>query len=203
MEVLVPVRSGLLSASFLTSVYDYRKVPSDSRKAVAIAGRSNVGKSTLINCITEGKKIAKVSSTPGKTQSLNFFLADGKFHLVDLPGYGFARVPPEVKKSWGTLVEGYLTTNPSLRGLVFLIDCRRDLQPDDRTLLEWVVNREVPFLIVMTKADKLSRSQLNLAVRKMRRLIFGDEEIGNLVPFSATSNLGKKEVLQWIRKVVA
>jgi len=203
MEVLVPVRSGLLSASFLTSVYDYRKVPSENRKAVAIAGRSNVGKSTLINTITEGKKIAKVSSTPGKTQSLNFFLADEKFHLVDLPGYGFAKVPPEVKKSWGMLVEGYLTTNPSLRGLVFLIDSRRDFQPDDRTLLEWVVNREVPFLIVMTKADKLSRSQLNLAVRKMRRFIFGDEDIGNLLPFSATSNLGKKEVLQWIRKVVA
>jgi len=197
------VRSGLLSASFVTSIYDYRKVPSERRKAVAIAGRSNVGKSTLINAITEGKKIAKVSGTPGKTQALNFFLADGKFHLVDLPGYGFARVPPEVRKSWGRLVEGYLTENPDLRGLVFLIDCRRELQPDDLTLLEWVVNRELPFLLVMTKADKLSRSKLNQAVRNMRRLIFGDENAGNLVPFSAKTNLGKKEVLQWIRKVVA
>jgi GTP-binding protein len=195
--------SGLLSARFITSVYDYEKVPADKRKAVAISGRSNVGKSTLINCITEGKKIAKVSSTPGKTQALNFFLADNKFHLVDLPGYGFAKVPPEVKKSWGALVEGYLTENPDLRGLVFLVDCRRQLQPDDMTLLEWVVNRELPFLIVMTKADKLSRNQLTQAVRKMRRLIFGDENQGNLIPFSAKSKLGKKEILQWIRNAVA
>lgn len=201
--MLVPVRSGLLAASFITSVYDHRKVPPENRKAVAIAGRSNVGKSTLINSITEGKKIAKVSSTPGKTQALNFFLADGKFHLVDLPGYGYAKVPKEVKKSWGVLVEGYLTENPNLEGLVFLVDCRRELQPDDMTLLEWVVSREIPFLIVMTKADKLSRSQLNQAVRKMRRLIFGDENQGNLIPFSAKTNLGKKEVLQWIRKSVA
>jgi GTP-binding protein len=170
---------------------------------VAIAGRSNVGKSTLINSITQGKKIAKVSGTPGKTQALNFFLADSRFHLVDLPGYGYARVPAAVKKSWGVLVEGYLTGNPNLKGLVFLVDCRRDLRPDDMTLLEWVVNRELPFLIVLTKADKLSRNQLNQAVRKMRRLIFGDEDQGNLIPFSAKNKLGNKEVLQWIRKVAA
>jgi GTP-binding protein len=197
------VSSNLISAQFVTSVYDYRKTPGENRKAVAIAGRSNVGKSTLINSITEGKKIAKVSSTPGKTQALNFFLADDKFHLVDLPGYGFARVPAEVRKSWGVLVEGYLTEDRNLRGMVFLIDCRRELQPDDRTLLEWVVNREVPFVIVLTKADKLSRNQLQQAVRKMKKLIFGDESLGDLIPFSAPAGLGKKEIIRWIRKIVA
>jgi GTP-binding protein len=196
------VRSGLISAGFVTSVYDYRKAPSDSRKAIAVAGRSNVGKSTLINAITEGKKIAKVSSTPGKTQSLNFFLADDRFYLVDLPGYGYAKVPPEVKKTWGALVEGYLTQGPNLRGLVFLIDSRRQFQDDDKMLLEWVVNRQLPFLVVMTKADKLSHSQLIKAVRDMRNLIFGNEENGDLVPFSATSAMGRKEVLQWIRRAV-
>lgn len=197
------MRSGLISASFVTSVYDHRKVPSDTRKAVAIAGRSNVGKSTLINSITEGKKIAKVSGTPGKTQALNFFLADNKFYLVDLPGYGYARVPPKVKQSWARLVEGYLTETPNLRGMVFLVDCRRELQPDDVTLLEWVAGRELPFLIVFTKADKLSRSRLMQAAGKMRTIIFGDEKPGDLIPFSTKTNLGKKEVLQWIRKVVA
>jgi GTP-binding protein len=197
------VGSGLLSANFVTSVYDHRKVPFDSRSAVAIAGRSNVGKSTLINSITEGKKVAKVSGTPGKTQALNFFLTDNRFYLVDLPGYGFAKVPLEVKKSWGSLVEGYLTESRNLRGLVFLIDCRREFQKDDMTLLEWVLNRELPFLVVMTKADKLSRNQLVQTVRKMKTLIFGDDEMAQLIPFSAKSNLGKKEVLQWIRKVVA
>jgi len=197
------VRSGLISAQFVTSVYDHRKIPSDTRKAVAIAGRSNVGKSTLINSITEGKKIAKVSGTPGKTQALNFFLADNKFYLVDLPGYGYAKVPPKVKQSWATLVEGYLTENRNLRGLVFLVDSRRELRPDDVTLLEWVVNRELPFLIVLTKADKLNRNKLMQAAGEMRKVIFGDEKIGDLIPFSAKTNLGKKEVLQWIRKVVA
>ncbi len=197
------MRSGLISAQFVTSVYDHRKIPSDTRKAVAIAGRSNVGKSTLINSITEGKKIAKVSGTPGKTQALNFFLADNRFYLVDLPGYGYAKVPPKVKESWATLVEGYLTESANLRGLVFLVDSRRDLQPDDVTLLEWIVDRELPFLIVMTKADKLNRGKLMQVVGKMRKTIFGDEKIGNLIPFSAKTNLGKNEVLQWIRKVVA
>lgn len=197
------MRKSLLSASFVTSVYDYKKVPSDTRNVVAIAGRSNVGKSTLLNSITEGRKIAKVSGTPGKTQALNFFLADNRFYLVDLPGYGYARVPPQIRKAWGQLVEGYLTESPNLRGLVFLVDCRRELQADDMTLLEWVVNREVPFVIVMTKADKLSRNQLNQAVRKMRRLIFGDDVPGDLIPFSAKTNLGRKEVVRWIQNAVA
>ena len=195
--------SGLLAAKFVSSIYDYKKVPSDSRGAVAIAGRSNVGKSTLINTITEGKKIAKVSSTPGKTQALNFFIVDDRFYLVDLPGYGFAKVPPEVKKSWGKLVEGYLTENRSLKGLVLLLDCRREIQPDDKMLLGWVINRDIPFTIVFTKADKLSKTQLNLAVQKMKKTIFGDENAEGLIPFSATSKMGKKEVLVWIRKAVA
>jgi GTP-binding protein len=96
-----------------------------------------------------------------------------------------------------------LTQAPNLRGLVFLIDSRRQFQDDDKMLLEWVVNRQLPFLVVMTKADKLSHSQLIKAVRDMRNLIFGNEESGDLVPFSATSAMGRKEVLQWIRKAVA
>lgn len=193
--------SGLLTAQFVTSVFDCKKVPADNRPAVAIAGRSNVGKSTLINCITEGKKIAKVSATPGKTQSLNFFLAENKFYLVDLPGYGYAKVSTQIKKMWGQLVEGYLTGDRHLRGLVFLIDCRRQFEKDDLMLLEWVVNRPLPFLIVITKADKLTRSQLNTTVSSYRKLIFGEND-GQLTPFSARSGLGRKEVIQWIRQIV-
>lgn len=195
--------SGLLAAKFIASYYDNGKIPSDTRKAVAIAGRSNVGKSTLINQITQGKKIAKVSSTPGKTQALNFFIVEEKFYLVDLPGYGFAKVPLKVKQSWGQLVEGYLTANENLRGLVFLLDCRRDIQPDDMTLLEWVINRRVPFVIVMTKTDKLKRGQLNTAIQKMKKHLYGDEDEGDFIPFSAKNNAGRKEVLQWIRRAVA
>lgn len=194
------VGSGLLAARFVTSVFDCGKVPADNRSAVAVAGRSNVGKSTLINCITEGRNIAKVSATPGKTQSLNFFLAEERFYLVDLPGYGYAKVSAETKKMWGKLVEEYLTGDPRLRGLVFLIDCRRQFEKDDLMLLDWVVNRPLPFLIVITKADKLTRSQLNTTVSGYRKLIFGKED-GQLTPFSVRSGLGRKEVIQWIRQI--
>jgi GTP-binding protein len=197
------VASGLLVAKFIASYYDNKKIPSTTHKAVAIAGRSNVGKSTLINQITQGKKIAKVSSTPGKTQALNFFIVEDKFHLVDLPGYGFAKVPLKVKKSWGQLVEGYLTANDNLKGLVLLLDCRRDIQPDDMELLEWVKNRNLPFVIVMTKTDKLKRGQLNAAIHKMKKHLYGDESEGDFIPFSATNNTGRNEVLQWIRRAVA
>ncbi len=193
----------LLAATFVSSIYDNKKIPSDRKSAVAIAGRSNVGKSTLINTITQGKKIAKVSSTPGKTQALNFFNTDNKFYLVDLPGYGFAKVPLAVKKSWGKLVEGYLTEAPTLKGLVMLLDCRREIQPDDLLMLEWVINRDTPFVIVLTKTDKLSRSKMIQTVRKMKKTLFGDENAGDLIPFSARTNLGKNEVIQWIRKAVA
>lgn len=194
--------SGLISARFVTSVFDLAKTPGDPRPAVAFAGRSNVGKSTLINGITEGKSIARVSGTPGKTQCLNFFLADESFYLVDLPGYGFAKVSKKIRESWGALVEGYLTADRHLRGLLFLIDCRRDFAEDDALLLDWVRARQMPFLIVMTKADKLTRNHLNEAVTSMRRAIFGNADSGDLIPFSSTAGLGKKEVLHWIRRAV-
>lgn len=195
-------RSALFAARFVSSVYDHRKVPSDNRPVIAFAGRSNVGKSTLINCITEGKKIAKVSATPGKTQSLNFFMVEDRFYFVDLPGYGFAKVPPEVKKEWGRLVEGYFAEDTHLRGLVFLIDSRREFQPDDLTLLKWAVDRQLPFVIALTKSDKLSTSQLRRTVQAMNQKIFGAQSEESVIPFSAVTNRGKKEVVQWIRNLV-
>ncbi len=195
--------SGLLSASFIASIYDYGKVPSDRRPSVAFAGRSNVGKSSLINSITMGKNIAKVSQTPGKTQALNFFIVEDKFYLVDLPGYGFAKVPEKVRKEWGKLVEGYLTHDPSLRGLVLLLDCRRELNDDDITMIEWVAERDIALLPVLTKTDKLSRNQLNQKIFKTRKELYGDDHEGDLIAFSTKTNAGKKEVLQWVRKAVS
>ncbi len=195
--------SGLISARFVTSVFDHTKAPTDHRPAVAFAGRSNVGKSSLINAITEGKPIARVSSTPGKTQSLNFFLADDRFYMVDLPGYGYAKAPHAVKDSWGKLVDGYLMNSPFLRGLILLVDCRREFQPDDRLLLEWIEPRQLPVMIVLTKTDKLTRNQLDKVVATMRRDIFGRDENGELIPFSTKTGQGKKEVLQWIRRAAS
>ena len=194
---------GLLSATYVTSVFDHAKAPSDRRPTVAFAGRSNVGKSTLINGITEGKAIARVSSTPGKTQSLNFYIVEDRFYLVDLPVYGYAKVPPEIKKSWGKLVEGYLTASPNLRGMVLLVDCRREVQPDDMMLLNWVADRGLPFLIVVTKADKLTRSQLEKSLRSIRQVTVRDGDDGELTAFSSRTKLGHEEVVRWVRQVVA
>ncbi|NMC44562.1 MAG: YihA family ribosome biogenesis GTP-binding protein [candidate division Zixibacteria bacterium] len=195
--------NGLISARFVTSVFDHAKAPTDRRPAVAFAGRSNVGKSSLINAITEGRPIARVSATPGKTQSLNFFMGDDRFFLVDLPGYGYAKAPHAVKDSWGRLVEGYLMNAPYLRGLILLVDCRRDFQADDRMLLEWLAPRRLPVLLVLTKTDKLTRVQLDKAVKTIRRDVFGDDESGGLIPFSAKTGQGKKEVVQWIRQAAS
>jgi GTP-binding protein len=141
--------------------------PADLRQ-VAIAGRSNVGKSSLVNAVVGRKRIARVSGTPGKTREINFYLIDNRFFLVDLPGYGFARAPEAVRDAWRRLVEKYLTHNDRLDGLILLLDCRRGVQEADRQLLDYVSADEIPVLVVLTKMDKLNRSGRTKAVADVR-----------------------------------
>ena len=141
--------------------------PADLRQ-VAIAGRSNVGKSSLVNAVVGRKRIARVSGTPGKTREINFYLIDNRFFLVDLPGYGFARAPEAVRDAWRRLVEKYLTHNDRLDGLILLLDCRRGVQEPDRQLLDYVSADEIPVLVVLTKMDKLNRSGRTNAVADVR-----------------------------------
>ena len=141
--------------------------PADLRQ-VAIAGRSNVGKSSLVNAVVGRKRIARVSGTPGKTREINFYLIDNRFFLVDLPGYGFARAPEAVRDAWRRLVEKYLTHNDRLDGLILLLDCRRGVQEADRQLLDYVSADEIPVLVVLTKMDKLNRSGRTNAVADVR-----------------------------------
>ncbi len=157
---------------------------------MAFAGRSNVGKSTLLNKLVGQHKMAKVSSTPGKTRALNFFLVNNRFYFVDLPGYGFAKVPDKVRESWGELIEGYLTESPYLKGLVLLLDCRREPAGEDLQLMEWLARRELPTLMVVTKMDKLNRDKSNRIIHQVEKQL-GLPAIG----FSALSGLGKKELL--------
>jgi len=126
---------------------------------VAFAGRSNVGKSSLINSLTGRKGLVKVSKTPGKTQLLNFFTINEKIAFVDMPGYGFAHVPKSVRVSWGAMVETYLQHGPMLKGVVSLLDIRRTPNEDDRDLLQWLSAYKVPFVLVFTKADKAPKNQ--------------------------------------------
>ena len=183
---------------FVGSFYKYDQLPKDRRPHIAFAGRSNVGKSSLLNKLTGLKKLAKVSSTPGKTRSINMFLIDEAFYFVDLPGYGYAQVSKTERASWAKLIETYLDKSPNLIGLLLLIDCRRDITAEDIDLIEWMAGRGLPCLPVLTKADKLTRDKLNRAVKKMET-DYGLQSI----PFSIVSGAGKKEVLSAVLNLIS
>jgi GTP-binding protein len=147
----------VVRAAFAGSAAGPEGYPKADLPEVALAGRSNVGKSTLINALLNRKGLAKTSSTPGKTRLINFFDVDGRFHLVDLPGYGFARVPRGEKAAWRHRIEGYITGRKPLRLVVLLLDIRHPPADTDRQMVEWLAHHCVPLLLVATKRDKLGR----------------------------------------------
>jgi GTP-binding protein len=180
--------------SFLTSVFDLRQLPEPDRPEIAFAGRSNVGKSSLINKLIKRKNLVKTSAKPGKTQSLNFFQIDTSFYLVDLPGYGYARVSKKMQESWQALITGYLEIRQNLKCVVVIVDLRHAMKVADLQLVDWLRNNNLAFLIVYTKADKLSANQRskNGAVLDAG---FGIKPSGRVV-FSAKTGLGRGSLLQ-------
>lgn len=144
---------------FLTSVFDHRQLPAPDLPEIAFAGRSNVGKSSLINCLIRRRNLVKTSAKPGKTQSLNFFVLDNSIYLVDLPGYGYARVSKKMQAAWQTLITGYLESRPNLKCVIVIVDLRHAMKIADLQLVDWLRSMSVPFLLVYTKADKLSANQ--------------------------------------------
>ena len=156
------------SAEFLLSASTTRQFPAATLPEIAFAGRSNVGKSTLINSLLNRKKLVKTSSTPGKTQLINFFKVNDQFYFVDLPGYGYAKVPESVQRKWQKLVESYLSERETLRNVVLIIDCRHNPTLLDRQLLEWLEYYQRPSLIVASKIDKLKRGQVQKHLRKIK-----------------------------------
>jgi len=162
---------------------------------VAFSGRSNVGKSSLINTLLRRtrSKIARVSSTPGKTQALNFYRINDHFFLVDLPGFGYARVPKKLRDAWKGLVEGYLARAGALKGVVHLVDCRREPTPQDLEMMDYLARLGVPALVVLTKIDKLNRSARTRAVERACGVLGVERE--QLVPFSAKTGEGREVLL--------
>ncbi|MDE0793099.1 MAG: ribosome biogenesis GTP-binding protein YihA/YsxC [SAR324 cluster bacterium] len=157
------------SAEFILSASSPWQFPPPTLPEIAFAGRSNVGKSTLINSLLNRKKLVKTSSTPGKTQLINFFNINDKFHFVDLPGYGFAKVPENVRKQWQRLIESYLQERESLRNVVLIVDSRHGPTAQDRQLKEWLDYYERPVLIVASKVDKLKRGQIQKHLKIIRQ----------------------------------
>jgi GTP-binding protein len=144
---------------FVTSVFNNSQLPAPDYPEIAFAGRSNVGKSSLINKLVNRRGLVKVSATPGKTQSLNFFLVEENLYLVDLPGYGFAKVPKKVKNDWQGMISSYLEKRESLRCVVVIVDLRHGVKEQDLELVSWLKVMGLPLLMVYTKSDKLSRNQ--------------------------------------------
>lgn len=182
------------SAQFLTSAAKFHQCPEDAGWEVAFAGRSNAGKSSAINSLTGNKKLAKTSKTPGRTQLINFFELSACQRLVDLPGYGFAKVPKAVKQEWTRQLEYYLQERRSLRGLVLLMDVRRPMQPFDRQMLEWAVAAGMPVHILLTKADKLKRGAAAQALLKLKRDLEPYRDLTSAQLFSALKHQGHQEL---------
>jgi len=188
------------SAKFICSAVTPGQYPPDDLLEVAFAGRSNVGKSSLINKILNRKKLVRTSKTPGRTQLLNFFEINELWRFVDLPGYGYAKVPAEVQKRWRPMVESYLTTRVNLRGMVWLLDIRREVSKEDLQLWDWLQAKQVEVIIVVTKADKLSKNKRNKQAASIARSL--GREAQELIQFSATSGEGKDEIWQALLRIL-
>lgn len=181
----------------MMSVPKLAQAPADRGAEVAFAGRSNAGKSSAINTITRRKSLARTSKTPGRTQQLVFFCLDDDHRLVDLPGYGFAKVPEGIRREWGQLMANYLSQRRSLRGLVLLMDTRHPLTDFDQQMLGWCENTCMPVHILLTKADKLKRGATKNVLLKVQRCL-SQQPLCSVQLFSATHNHGVDEVRETI-----
>ncbi|MDH5409084.1 MAG: ribosome biogenesis GTP-binding protein YihA/YsxC [Gammaproteobacteria bacterium] len=186
-------------AQFTVSVPEPRLAPEDSGMEVAFAGRSNAGKSSALNVITAQKSLARTSKTPGRTQHLVFFELDEQRRLVDLPGYGYAKVPGAVQHKWQTAMSEYLSDRQSLRGLILMVDIRRLLTEFDTQMLDWCQNSQMPVHILLTKSDKLKRGPAKSALLQVRRLL---EQYPNTTVqlFSSLKREGENEVRQLLNE---
>jgi GTP-binding protein len=194
MAIAASDRPNYRDAEFLLSASRLNQCPQDEGWEVAFAGRSNAGKSSAINSLTGNRKLARTSKTPGRTQLLNFFSLGENQRLVDLPGYGFAKVPLAVKQKWTRELEHYLQQRRSLRGLVLLMDVRRPLQEFDQMMLDWAVSAHMPVHILLTKADKLKKGPAKSALLKVRGQIAGHAELVSVQLFSALKHTGLTEL---------
>jgi GTP-binding protein len=188
----------ITSAEFVKSAFEKEHWTTDGLPEVAFLGRSNVGKSSLLNSLVQRKALARTSNTPGRTQSINFFLINGSFYFVDLPGYGYAKVPKAMRANWGKMAEEYLSDRSNLVLAIHLVDARHEPTDLDRQLNEWLITNRSPFVVAATKADKLSASQLKKQLEVIGRALPG----GTVVAYSSTTGRGRDELLSQISRSI-
>lgn len=189
----------VITATFLRAAHDKKGFPKGGLVEIAFAGRSNVGKSSMINALLGRRDLARTSKTPGRTRQLNFFVINDRLMFVDLPGYGFARVPLEEKEKWRTLVENYLEDRDELAGIVVIIDARRPPTESDMSLITYLQFHRIRFIVAATKADKLTRSEM---VRQGKLI---NEGVGPQVPvvfFSSQNGYGKNQLWNEIKSLI-
>lgn len=192
------------NANISMTVGNARQFPRETKPQIALSGRSNVGKSSLINTLLGRKSLARVSSAPGKTITINYYSVDNKLYLVDLPGYGYAKRSIESKKSWSTLTDDYFTKNPSsdaLKLVIQLIDIRTGPTEDDIMMINFMISQGVPFIVVTTKVDKLSKTQLANALEALKTDYFYNTDI-EVIPFSSVTREGKETIWKKIGDVI-
>lgn len=188
------------SVSFVKSAYSLSQLPSVDFPEIAFAGRSNVGKSSLINRLVGRRSLVKVSSQPGKTQSLNYFLVNDAFYLVDLPGYGYAKVPKKIRDEWRTLIESFLSSRESLRCVVVIVDIRHEVKAQDLQLIEWLRDNGIRCLPVYTKIDKLSGNQVAAHARQLDAAF--SLTSGQRLLFSSKTGDGRENLLSVLDQLI-
>jgi GTP-binding protein len=187
----------ILSAEFVLSAGHVSECPDVAVPEIAMSGRSNVGKSSLLNALLGRRALAKVSGTPGKTQRLNFFVVNERFHLVDLPGYGYAKASGAARNQWSRMMQQYLRTRRQLVGVLQLVDCRHDPSREDREMIEWLVLERIPFCLVGTKADKIAPSKRRAAMRRIADTLDLPPDQAVVATSSETGD-GRPELLGWV-----
>lgn len=189
----------ITTAEFISSYADVRKCPSPDKPEFAFIGRSNVGKSSLINMLTNSKKLAKTSVTPGKTQTINHFLVNKAWYLVDLPGYGYASVSKSTRAGFGKMIEDFVLQRENITCLFVLIDARLEPQANDLNFIQWAGSKNVPIALIFTKIDKLRRNELQKNLKEYeKKLLTQWEELPTIILTSAVKKTGKEDLLIFI-----
>jgi len=176
-------------------------LPKNTLPEVAFAGKSNVGKSSLINALMNRKSLARTSAQPGKTQTINFYNINGELYFVDLPGYGYAKVSREEKERWGKMIENYLHTSGQLKAVFLLIDIRHEPSANDKSMYEWILSNGFQPIIIATKLDKINRSQIDKNVKLIRNTL-GMKKENVIIPFSASTKQGREVIYETIDQIL-
>ncbi len=191
------------SSNYAVSAVREDQYPKDNLPEIALSGRSNVGKSSLINTLLNRKNLARTSSQPGKTQTLNFYLINDEFYLVDVPGYGYARVSQKKRQEFGEMIQDYLETRPNLKGLVILIDSRHEPTKDDIAMYNYAQYLNLPILVVCTKIDKIKKSQVNKVMSRLKKNIDLNYDYVTVLTFSSVTKLHVAELGNWIEEKIS